>query len=414
MNILYNLFIHLYGVGIKTASKFNPKAKLWMEGRENWLEKIQSKFHPDDKIIWVHCSSLGEFEQGRPVIERIRNEFPLHKIALSFFSPSGYEVRKNYEGADYVFYLPLDTKSNAKQLVKTLNPELLILVKYEYWYNLLKRLEKKKIPVIVISAIIRENSLFFKPFGSWFRRRMAKINHYFVQDFNSQHLLNAIHIQQVTIAGDTRYDRVKEILNAKPQLDFVEQFKDESKLIVAGSTWKDDEDLLVDFINNHLPEKWKMIIAPHKIEEKSIQNLKSRINAPTVLYSQKNNEDLRQYSVLILDTIGLLTQVYAYANISYVGGGFTKTGVHNTLEPTVYGVPILFGPTYNLYIEAIELIQTGAAQSFENQFEFEEILNSLIFDKKNRKKRGEIAYQYIQNKPNSSNIILNYVHQLLD
>jgi len=413
MNIIYNLFIYLYGLGIRIASKFNEKAKLWIDGRENWKQKIKENIQFDDKVIWIHCSSLGEFEQGRPVIEKLKKEFTTHKIALSFFSPSGYEIQKNYPGADYIFYLPLDTKANAKALVKALNPEILILVKYEYWFNLLRRLEKRKVPVIVISAIIRENNIFFKPVGSWFRRRIARINHFFVQNEDSKSLLAAIRVNQVTVAGDTRYDRVKEISHSDVHLPFIENFKNNQKLIVAGSTWIDDEDILVNYINGNLPQDWKIIFAPHKINAKDIQKLKEKIKLPTAIYSESQNQDLSQFQVLILDTIGILTKVYAYATISYVGGGYTKTGVHNTLEPAVYGVPIVFGPTYNLYLEAIELIQIGAAQSFRNQFEFDEIFKELISNDENRNSRGKIAADYIQNKPNSTQIIVSYLHSIL-
>lgn len=414
MDIVYNLFISLYGIGIKTASKFNHKAKLWIDGRNNWQEKLKKNINPNDKIIWIHCSSLGEFEQGRPVIEKIRTKFPTHKIALSFFSPSGYEIQKNYEGADYIFYLPLDTKSNAKTLIKILNPEILILVKYEYWYNILNSLNKKKIPIIVISALIRESHVFFKPYGGWFRNRIAKINHFFVQNTDSKKLLQAIRINQVTVAGDTRYDRVKEILQTNTSLPFIDNFKNGQKLIVAGSTWKDDEDILANFINHELPKDWKIVFAPHKINSKEIQKLKDKIQVPTAIYTQSQNEDLSQYQVLILDTIGILTKVYAHAEIAYVGGGFTKSGIHNTLEPATFGVPVIFGPNFHPYLEAIELLKTNAAKSFKNQFEFDELISKLISNPKERETMGQLAAQHIQDKPNSSNVILTYLHSILN
>src|SRR5690606_4212303 len=248
--------------------------KLWKVGRKNWKQKMQKSITPTDKIIWMHCSSLGEFEQGRPVLERIKNEFPHHKIALSFFSPSGYEIRKNYEGADYIFYLPLDTKKNAKSLIKILHPEILILVKYEYWYNLLSRLNKKKIPVVVISAVIKENNVFIRSWGNWFRKRIEKITHFFVQDGDSKQLLNSIQIEQVTVSGDTRFDRVKEILKSENHLDFVENFKGNSKLIVAGSTWPDDEEILKNSFNKNLLKNWKTFFQPKKTDSKKLINSK--------------------------------------------------------------------------------------------------------------------------------------------
>lgn len=384
-----------------------------MDGRKNWKQKMKSHIQPEDKIIWVHCSSLGEFEQGRPVIEKAKTEFPNHKIVVSFFSPSGYEVRKNYKGADYIFYLPLDTKQNAKALVKTLHPEILILVKYEYWYNLLKRLQKKKIPVIVISAVIKEKNVFFKAWGSWFRKIIRRISHFFVQDQDSKNLLESINFHEVTVSGDTRFDRVKEILNSKNELIFVEKFKGNSKLIVAGSTWPDDDEILTDFINSKLPEDWKIIFAPHNIDQKKIIQLKEKLKLTTTIYTQLKEEELTDSRVLIVDTIGILTKIYAYADVSYVGGGFTKTGVHNTLEPAVFGVPIIFGPNYQRYFEAIELIENEAAVKFENQFEFDEKMSNLIENESERNRRGKIAYDLIQSKPNSTQLILNYLNNLI-
>jgi len=413
MRFLYNLFVSLYGLGISVASKFNPKAKLWKVGRKNWKQKMQKSITPTDKIIWMHCSSLGEFEQGRPVLERIKNEFPHHKIALSFFSPSGYEIRKNYEGADYIFYLPLDTKNNAKSLIKILHPEILILVKYEYWYNLLSRLNKKKIPVVVISAVIKENNVFIRSWGNWFRKRIEKITHFFVQDGDSKQLLNSIQIEQVTVSGDTRFDRVREILKSENHLDFVEKFKGNSKLIVAGSTWPDDEEILTKFINDKLHEDWKIIFAPHNIDSKKINQLKGNLKFPTSIYSQLNENELIDSKILIVDTIGILTKIYSYADIAYVGGGFTKTGVHNTLEPAVFGIPIIFGSNYENYFEAIDLIQEESAQRFKDQYDFDSKMENLIADELERKRRGNAAYNYISQKPNSSNLILNYLKNLI-
>ena len=409
MNIIYNLFISLYGTALTIASSFNPKAKSWKNGRKGWKNKMKQAISPEDKIIWMHCSSLGEFEQGRPVMEKIKSEFPDHKFAVSFFSPSGYEIRKNYEGADYIFYLPLDTPKNAKRLVKLLHPECLILVKYEYWYNLLNRLFKKEIPVIVISAVIKEDNLFFRPIGSWFRKRIATINHFFVQDDDSKNLLESIGIEQATVSGDTRFDRVKEILASEPQLKFVEKFKGNSKLIVAGSTWPDDDEILVSFINEKLPDDWKVIFAPHNIHEKEIKSLVEKIQKKTAIYTQSDENQIENAQILIVNTIGVLTQIYAYSDISYVGGGFTKTGVHNTLEPAVFGVPVIFGPNYENYFEAIDLLETEGAVRFIDQYDFDTKMSELIENKTERKRRGKAASNYIQQKPNSTEFIINYL-----
>lgn len=413
MNILYNLFISLYGIGVSAASSFNPKAKLWISGRKNWKNKMKQAISPDDKVIWVHCSSLGEFEQGRPMMEKIKKDFPYHKLAVSFFSPSGYEVRKDYQGADYIFYLPLDTPKNAKQLIKILHPEVLILVKYEYWYNLLKRLQKKDIPVLVISAVIKEDNLFFRPFGSWFRKIIAGIEHFFVQDNDSKNLLESIGIEKVTVSGDTRFDRVKEIREANARVEFIEKFKGNSKLIVAGSTWPDDEEILVKFINEKMPDDWKLIFAPHNIKEKEILSLSEKINKKTAVYTKSDQNQIENSQILILDTIGMLTKIYAYSDLSYVGGGFTKTGVHNTLEPTVFGVPIIFGPNYENYFEAIDLLENQGAVRFIDQYDFDQKMTNLIENEDERKRRGHAAENYIQRKPNSTELIIDYLKSLI-
>lgn len=413
MNIIYNLFIYLYGTAISLAAHFNPKAKLWISGRKNWKNKMKQAISSDDKVIWVHCSSLGEFEQGRPVMEKIKKEFPQHKLAVSFFSPSGFEVRKDYQGADYIFYLPLDTPKNAKRLIKTLHPEVLILVKYEYWYNLLKRLQKKDIPVIVISAVIKEKNLFFRPFATWFRKRIAGIEHFFVQDNDSKNLLESIGIEKVTVSGDTRFDRVKEIREANARLEFIEKFKGNSKLIVAGSTWPDDEEILVKFINENLPDNWKLIFAPHNIKEKEILSLSEKLSKKTTIYTKSDQNQIENSQILILDTIGMLTKIYAYSDVSYVGGGFTKTGVHNTLEPAVFGVPIIFGPNYENYFEAIDLLENQGAVRFIDQYDFDQKITNLIENEDERKRRGNAAWNYIRQKPNSTGLIMDYLKSLI-
>jgi 3-deoxy-D-manno-octulosonic-acid transferase len=307
----------------------------------------------------------------------------------------------------------LDTKRNAKKLIKSLHPEILILVKYEYWYNLINRLQKKNIPVIVISAVIKENSLFFRGFGYWFRKIISSINHFFVQNADSENLLNSIQIHQVTISGDTRFDRVKEIKESHPQLDFVERFKGNSKLVVAGSTWKDDEEILLKFINEKLPEDWKIIIAPHNIDSKQIKSFANQLNKKVVLYTESKENEIENAQILMLDTIGILTKVYAYSDISYVGGGFTKTGVHNTLEPAVFGVPIIFGPNYENYFEAIDLIDSKAAVRFKDYYDFEPKMMELMENCELRTTRGNAGSEYIESKPNSTELIMNYLKKLI-
>ncbi|MFA5618813.1 MAG: glycosyltransferase N-terminal domain-containing protein [Weeksellaceae bacterium] len=414
MRYLYIFFISIYGFAVFIASFFNSKARLWLKGRTEWKEKLKASFSPNDKVIWVHCSSLGEFEQGRPVMEKIKKQYPEHKLALSFFSPSGYEVRKNYKGADYIFYLPLDTPKNAKKLIEILQPEILILVKYEYWYNLLNRLQKAGIPVIVISAVIKEDSLFLRGYGSWFRKVISGISHFFVQDEDSKKRLHSIHIEQVTVSGDTRFDRVKEILKSHPKLEFIEKFKGNSKLIVVGSSWPEDEMILADYINHKLPTGWKVIFAPHNIDEKQIQQLISKLKKKTVRYTRMNENELENAEVLIVDTVGMLTKIYAYSDVSYVGGGFTKTGVHNTLEPAVFGVPLIFGPNYKHYFEAKDLVYSGAAVAYFDKNDFFRKMDELIHNEVMREERGKAGHRYIQNKPNATGLIMRWLNDKIN
>ncbi|WP_413532461.1 3-deoxy-D-manno-octulosonic acid transferase [Empedobacter brevis] len=416
MQGFYNTSIKAYGMALKLASNFNKKAKLWVDGRKNWEEKIASKISNTDKVLWIHCSSLGEFEQGRPVIEALKEKYPTHKIAVSFFSPSGYEIRKNYQGADLIFYLPLDTKSNAEKLIKVLHPEILILVKYEYWFNLITALHQHNIPTIVVSAIFRESQNFFKNNGNnWFAKKLNLINHFFVQNQQSKDLLDNIHISQSTIAGDTRFDRVKQIIHQDNQLNFMDHFKADSKLIVVGSSWPKDEELFVELINQKLNENWKILFAPHNLNEAEINSFLTKINQKAIKYSdleKTNNQMLNDSKVFILNTIGILSKVYVYADITYIGGGF-GAGIHNTLEAVTFGNPVVFGPKYKKFQEAVDLIEIGGGFSISNQNNFNEIMNRLMNDEKFRKESGKKAGDFVQNSPNATKIILDYLNQIL-
>ncbi|MBO6211750.1 3-deoxy-D-manno-octulosonic acid transferase [Algoriella sp.] len=416
MQGFYNTSIKAYGMALKLASNFNEKAKLWVDGRKNWEEKIASKLSKTDKVLWVHCSSLGEFEQGRPVIEALRENYPEHKIAVSFFSPSGYEIRKNYQGADLIFYLPLDTKSNAKKLIKILHPEILILVKYEYWFNLITELHQQNIPTIVVSAIFREKQNFFKNNGNnWFAKKLNLINHFFIQNKKSKMLLDSIHISQSTIAGDTRFDRVKQIIHQNNQLDFMDHFKANSKLIVVGSSWPKDEELFIELINQKLKNDWKILFAPHNLNEAEINNFITKINQKTLKFSDLEKtsiQDLNDAKVFILNTIGVLSKVYSYADITYIGGGF-GAGIHNTLEAVTFGNPVVFGPKYKKFQEAVDLIEVGGGFTIANQHEFNEIMNQLMNDENFRNDVGKKAGDFVQNSPNATKMIMDYLKEIL-
>ncbi|TGN30069.1 3-deoxy-D-manno-octulosonic acid transferase [Empedobacter tilapiae] len=416
MQGFYNTSIKAYGMALKLASNFNEKAKLWVDGRKNWEEKIASKISETDKVLWIHCSSLGEFEQGRPVIEALKEKYPTHKIAVSFFSPSGYEIRKNYQGADVIFYLPLDTKSNAEKLIKVLHPEILVLVKYEYWFNLITELHQQKIPIIVVSSIFRESQNFFKKNGNnWFAKKLSLINHFFIQNQKSKNLLDSIQITQNTIAGDTRFDRVKQIVHQDNQLDFMNSFKQNSKLIVVGSSWPKDEELFINLINQKLTDDWKIVFAPHNLNDAEISSFLSKINQKAVKFSdleKTSQQDLIDSKIFILNTIGILSKVYSYADITYIGGGF-GAGIHNTLEAVTFGTPVIFGPKYKKFQEAVDLIEIGGGFSITNQNEFDTIMNRLMNDENYRKESGKKAGDFVQNSPNATKIILQYLENML-
>ncbi|WP_128331761.1 3-deoxy-D-manno-octulosonic acid transferase [Apibacter sp. HY039] len=406
---IYKLSIYFLGFGMRVASIFHPKAKLWVNGRKNVFTLIKDKIKPDDKVIWMHASSLGEYEQGLPVLTALKERYPDYKFAISFFSPSGFEVVKDNTWADLVFYLPLDTAYNAEMLIKNLHPEIAIFVKYDFWYNLLIRLSSTKIPIIFISSVFRENQIYFKPVGKWMVSVLKNISCFFVQDEKSKILLKSIGIEKVIVSGDTRFDRVKMLLNRDNHLSWLEKFKDDHILLVAGSTWKEDDIVLEKYVNLDTRLNCKWIIAPHNMDVEHIKNLKSELKLKTILYTEIIDQNLDEFEVLILDTVGLLTKVYSYADIAYVGGAFGKEGVHNVLEPAVFGSPVIFGPVYHKFIEAEELIQAGGAITIQNQSGFDIIISDLLKNKKLRNKIGHEAQNYVLSKPNSTQLILNYL-----
>ncbi len=411
MQMIYNIFIRLYGFCLKIASIFVPKAKFWVDGRKDWQQKMAAKIGANDQVLWIHCSSLGEFEQGKPVIEALKKQYPNKKIALSFFSPSGYEIRKNYAEADYVFYLPLDTKKNAQDLISILKPELLVLVKYEYWYNLIQELHQNKIPTIVVSAIFRENQNFFNNNGNnWFAKKLNLINHFFVQNESSKTLLSSININQVTIAGDTRFDRVKTLINEEFSDVKIMQFTENKKVIIVGSSWPKDEELFFNYLKDKsISTDWKIIFAPHQIDEKSISELEKKF-PEAVKYTEYSNDENKQ--ILILDTIGMLSKLYSLADIVYIGGGF-GAGIHNTLEAATFGNPIIIGPKYQKFQEAIDQLENGNLISIQNQTEFDHTLNELINNSTKREKMANKAKEYVHQQKNATEVILDYLKQII-
>lgn len=405
MLIFYNISIKLYSLLVLIASIFNPKAKLWIKGRKNILSKIKKTVSQDTPIAWFHTSSLGEFEQGRPVIESFRLKYPEYKILLTFFSPSGYEVRKNYEGADYIFYLPIDTKKNAKQLINAVNPKVVFFVKYEFWFHYLKQLKQLNIPTYIFSAIFREKQLFFKWYGGWYRNILKYFTQLYVQNEHSKHLLATIGIKNVTIGGDTRFDRVYELAkNAKPNA-LIEQFTAKHKTIICGSTWEKDEEIISQYAQN-TRHKLKWIIAPHEIHKSHISKIENLFKTPILKFSEANSGNINDAQILIIDSIGLLSSLYRYGHIAYIGGGF-GVGIHNTLEAATYGLPVVFGPNYKRFQEACDLISLSAGFSISNLLEFETIFNSQLINEDLRQKSGKQAQNYVEKMRGGTSIILN-------
>jgi 3-deoxy-D-manno-octulosonic-acid transferase len=410
MFFLYNLVITLASQFIKVLALFNPKIKLFVEGRKGVFSILRNKITANDKTIWFHAASLGEYEQGLPVIERIKENFPNYKMIVSFFSPSGYEVRKNNSIADVTIYLPLDTKQNATKFLELVHPEIAFFIKYEYWPNYLNELKKLQTKTYLISGVFRESQVFFKWYGAFYRKALKNFDYFFVQNENSKNLLKSIGFSNVVVSGDTRFDRVVSVLERDNSLDFIHSFTSdkEATTIVIGSSWPKDENLLINYINNS-PDNVKFIIAPHNIKAEEIEDLKYRIIKPCVLFSEKNNVNLSNFNVFIIDTIGILTKIYSYADFAYVGGGFGNPGVHNILEPAVFGIPIVIGPNYTHFPEVIALVGAGGCMSISNQEELNVIFDNLIQNKEVRYKKGLICTTYVQQNRGATEIIFKNI-----
>ena len=402
----YNVFLLLYRAGIDIASLWNSKAKLWVNGRKDIFQELKSKLeNKNSKITWFHCSSLGEFEQGRPVIEKLKSQYPDSKILLTFFSPSGYEIRKDYKGADWVFYLPLDSKNNATRFLDTVHPSLVVFVKYDYWYYYLTGCKKKDIPLLLISGIFRKDQPFFKRYGSLHRRMLKRFTHFFVQDKESLGLLQSININNATIAGDTRFDRVWEIAENFKPIEGIERFCGNSPVLVAGSTWPEDEKIIENAMTNF--PQLKLIIAPHEIDNEHIDQLKS-LFPEAVLYSQLIAQNSKPSTVLIIDNIGMLSRLYYYSTVTYIGGGFNK-GIHNTLEAAVYGKPVLFGPNYKKFKEAGGLIESGGGICVSTSAELLAVLQKFINNKNELEVSSKNSFDFVKQNRGATGNILHYI-----
>ncbi|PIF00899.1 MAG: 3-deoxy-D-manno-octulosonic acid transferase [Maribacter sp.] len=411
MNHIYNLIAQITWSFLKIVAFFNPKIKLFVQGRKGTFPILKNTIDKNDDVVWFHVASLGEFEQGLPVIGKIKAEYPTYKILISFFSPSGYEVKKNTPVANAVIYLPIDTLGNAKRFIATVNPKLAIFVKYEIWPNYLKVLGDNNIPTILISAIFKKDQIFFKWYGGIMRKSLGAFTHFFVQDEKSVNLLKGINFSNVTLSGDTRFDRVAEIMERDNKLQFMERFKGTSPCFVAGSIWPGDEKTMLQFINE-TQKHLKSVLAPHNIKPEHIVSLKKSITKKTLLYSELKENDPSQFDVLIIDTIGLLTKIYSYSDIAYVGGAF-GTGLHNTLEPAVFGVPIIIGPDYSGFNEAETLVREKGILVVENSSEFHATMTRLLENPDYLKETGQVNGDYVNSNKGASTQIMAYARTLL-
>ncbi|MBC3758092.1 3-deoxy-D-manno-octulosonic acid transferase [Hyunsoonleella sp. SJ7] len=409
MRFIYNIGIGITGFVLKCIGLFNEKIKKGVTGRNAAFEILKSNLCASDKTLWFHCASLGEYEQGLPVFQKLRKHYYDYKIILSFFSPSGYDIRKNSPIADVVVYLPLDTKRNAKRFLDLVHPKLTLFVKYDIWPNFLKELGHRNLRAILISASFRKTQIYFKPYGGLFKKALLSFEHIFTQNESSKSLLESIGYQNVTVSGDTRFDRVTSQLESDNTLGFVEAFKQDKLCVVVGSSWPEDEALFIEFINSRRNLGVKYIVAPHNIKSGQIQNFASKLRAKTVLYSEKDNEELKHFDVLIIDTIGLLSKIYSSSDIAYVGGAMGTTGLHNILEPAVFGPPIVIGKNYIKFPEAQAMIDNGGVFSVSDQMGFNAILRKLIADSDFRRLSGSKNTEFIKKNTGAVIQILNYL-----
>ncbi len=407
MKLLYSIGLYLFEMVLIVISPFHEKARQMRQGRKTVWDKLKV-LQPGEPLIWVHCASLGEFEQGRPIIEALKKKHPEKRIMLSFYSPSGYEVRKNYDLADLVVYLPSDSPANARRFVKRARPEKAIFVKYEFWPNYFRALHRQGVPIYSVSAIFRKNQIFFKWYGGWFRKVLAAVTKFYVQDQTSGDLLKSIGIDRVAVTGDTRFDRVAAIVRSAVEVpeaaDFVRPAR---QVIVAGSTWPPDEEVLAAFINT-APEEVRLILAPHEVHEGHVARLIQRFTVPVVRYTQLQGADVSNARVLVIDVIGKLSAIYRYGQIAYIGGGFGK-GIHNTLEAATYGMPVIFGPRYLKFKEAVDLIETGGGFSVDNTGAFRDLLQGFLSDPINLKAAGKAAGSYTRSMCGATDVLMEEV-----
>lgn len=403
---MYEIVISLYTLGVAVMSLFNDKVKKMWRGEREAFRVLRNSVDPGSRYVWFHAASLGEFEQGRPIMERLRREHPELKILLTFFSPSGYEVRKNYEGADIICYLPLDTYFNARRFLNLVHPEVAFFIKYEFWWNYLHILKRRNVPVYSVSSIFRPNQVFFRWYGRTYSNVLKCFTRFFVQNEVSRQLLAKLGITEVEITGDTRFDRVLQIKSQAKSLPIVEAFRQDYKVFVAGSSWPPDEDIFIKYFNGR--DDWKLIIAPHVIGEDHLQQILSKLKGKAVRYTEATPESVADAKILIIDCFGLLSSIYGYGHVSYVGGGF-GVGIHNVLEAAVWNIPVIFGPNNERFQEAQDLLASDGGHQIDGYQQFESLMNGYIADDSLRKADGDKAAQYVSSKAGATGKILSAV-----
>ena len=404
--MIYNLAMYLLELGVKLAALFSDKPAKMVKGHRDAYDLLKSKIDRNARYIWFHAASLGEFEQGRPLIERIRKEYPQYKILQTFFSPSGYEVRKNYDGADIVCYLPIDTPSNVKKFIDLVNPCMVFFVKYEFWQNYLNALSKRGVPVYSVSSIFRPGQIFFRWYGKSYQQVLKTFAHLFVQNEESKLLLAEIGVKNTTVVGDTRFDRVLDICAAAKQLPLVQKFKGDALTFVAGSSWGPDEDIFIKYFNAH-PEM-KLIIAPHVVNDGHLKEIESKLQRSCIRYTKATEENVEQADCLIIDCYGLLSSIYRYGEISYIGGGF-GVGIHNVLEAAVYGIPVIFGPNNKKFREAQHLLANKGGFEINGYEDFEQLMNKFLADEAYLKQSGQAAGDYVKGNAGAMDKIMKRV-----
>lgn len=408
---IYNAGLQLYKAGVYLAAVAGKtKAQRWLKGRQDWPSRMREDGIGTKPVVWIHAASLGEFEQGRPVLEAIRATWPGYKILLTFFSPSGYEVRKDYKGADYVYYLPLDTRKNAREFLDIVQPVMAIFIKYEFWYHYLTALHKRNIPTLLVSGIFRPDQVFFKGYGGMFRRLLQQLTHIFVQNDASLQLLRGIGLQNSSMSGDTRFDRVSALLEEYRELPEISVFSGKDRLVVAGSTWPSDEKALSEWWKEKEEKDLKLVIAPHEIHESHIQSILTLFPSAQRFSALKAGAPVTA-NVLIVDNIGMLTTLYRYATIAYVGGGFDKGGIHNILEPAVYSKPVIIGPEFGKYFEAVELVAAGGALVVHNYRNLHTYMEMLLTDKTKYAAVAAIAGNYVAENTGATRKVLAYIQE---